>query len=79
MIPVGYRVGGYGFTQGQPNGEEFNIIYETPVATCYIRNCFRPVNAVFNNNGHLLISDDAHGEIIKVTYGSPAQKIRHHK
>jgi glucose/arabinose dehydrogenase len=79
VIPVGYRVGMFPFdSEGQPTGDEINVVYETPVATCYIRNCFRPVNAVFNANGHLFVSDDAGGQIIKVTYGMAAKPIRNY-
>jgi len=79
-IPVGYKVIHIPFTKTAPflpTGEILDIIYEPDLATCYERgNCFRPVNAVFNKNGHLIISVDTSDELFKVTYGTPPPTIR---
>lgn len=68
-IPVGYKVAWYPFSNGEPTGEEKDMVYDPDTS-------FRAVNAVFNNNGHLLVSADGNGFIIKVTYGMPAKPIR---
>lgn len=71
-VPDGFRVARYPFDKNdEPTHEDFSVVYENDLATCGSRSCFRPVNAVFNSKGHLYISDDANGEIIKVTYGMP--------
>jgi len=70
-VKVGYKVAWYPFQNGQPTGEEKDLVYDP-------QNEFRAVNAVFNNDGHLLVSSDGNGFIIKVTYGVPPRPIRNH-
>jgi glucose/arabinose dehydrogenase len=70
-IPSGYKVMMYPFNNGNPTGEEVTVAYDdNPPGN------WRPVNAVFNQNGHLLVSSDSQGHITKVTYGSPPPTIR---
>jgi len=67
---AGYRVVRLPFTKSGdkfPTGEIITIIHEPNTTFCSF-NCFRPVNAIFNNNGHLIISDATNNEILRVTY-----------
>ncbi|CAL8072894.1 unnamed protein product [Orchesella dallaii] len=49
-----------------PTGEILDVMYEPDPAGC--GRCFRPVNLVFNKQGHLLVSADASSEIFRITY-----------
>lgn len=49
-----------------PNGEILDVIFEPNIKGC--GRCLRPVNVVFDLNGHLIVSSDASQEIIRVTY-----------
>lgn len=76
---VGYKVVHIPISKSAPylpTGEINDVIYEPNLATCG-NGCLRPVNAVFNKNGHLIVSADASSEIFKVTYGQPPKRIRH--
>ena len=75
--PVGYRVVRIPFnkTTLHPTGEILNIIYEPNTSDCG-GSCFRPVNAVFNKDGHLIISADASNEIFRVVYNATAPSIQ---
>lgn len=74
--PVGYRVALITFdkTSGNPTGEYTDIIFEPNKLTC-LGTCFRPVNAVFDKKGHLLISADESNEIFRVYYDSEPPQI----
>jgi len=67
--PVGYRVSRFPFANGDPTGDEVQILVQRGGS-------FRPVNAVFTNNGHLIVSADAQGVLVKVTYGEAAPIIK---
>jgi len=72
-LKVGYSVDQLEFTKTgvyRPTGKSTPIIYEENLRNCGPDDCFRPVNAVFNNKGHLYVSCDATDEIIRVTYDS---------
>jgi len=79
-IPVGYKVVRIPFTKTEPylpTGQIIDILYEPNTAGCV--DCFRPVNAVFNKNGHLIVSADSSAETFKVTYGTqPAPIVNSH-
>ena len=67
--PVGYRVVRIPFTKSEPfvpTGEIINVLYEPNPSGCSV--CFRPVNLVFNQDGHLIVSADASDEIFRVSY-----------
>ncbi len=66
---TGYKVSRFPFSSpgGNPTGEEETILYD-----------LRAANAVFNQKGHLFATDDANSLVIKVTYGSPPQRIRNY-
>lgn len=68
-VRVGYKVAWYPFENGAPTGEEKDLVYDPQTG-------FRPVNAVFNNNGHMFVSADSNGFIIKVTHGQQPKPIR---
>ncbi|OXA64718.1 L-sorbosone dehydrogenase [Folsomia candida] len=73
----GYRVARFPFNAaGNATGEELNVISELDVAGCANGPCIRPVDAAFNDNGHLFITADANGFIVRVTYGTPGPTIR---
>lgn len=75
---VGYKVVRIPFTKTEPylpTGEMMDIIYEPDLTNCRF-NCFEPVNAVFNQNGHLIISAAKSGELFRVTYGTPPPPVR---
>jgi glucose/arabinose dehydrogenase len=76
-IPVGYKVVHIPMSKSAPylpTGEINDVLYEPDTIGC--NNCLRPVNAVFNRNGHLIVSADATSEIFQVTYGSPPRPVR---
>jgi glucose/arabinose dehydrogenase len=54
-----------------PTGEILDVIFEPNPAGC--GRCFRPVNAVFDSRGHLIVSSDASSELIRVTYDSSTE------
>jgi len=76
-LKVGYRVAWLKFNKetGDPTGESVNVIYEPNLTSCG-NGCFRPVNAVLNAKGHLIVSTDDSNELFKVTYGFPPPPIR---
>lgn len=65
---AGYRVTLFPVDKatGLPTGEEKDIMFTPNVESC--NNCLRPVNAVFNKQGHLIVSTDTSGEIFRVFY-----------
>jgi glucose/arabinose dehydrogenase len=75
-VKVGYRVAQYPFdkTTLEPTGQYIDAIFD-PNVNCG-NNCFRPVNVVFNNNGHLIVSTDSSHEIFRLWYGTPPPRIR---
>lgn len=56
-----------------PTGEVVDVLFApNPRNSC--NTCIRPVNAVFNKAGHLIVTADATNEIFRVVYnaGVPA-------
>jgi len=75
---VGYKVVHIPFSKSSPylpTGEINDLLYEPNLASCN-NNCLRPVNVVFNKNGHLIVSADSSSEIFKVTYKQAPKPIR---
>lgn len=72
--PAGYRVVRLPFDleTGLPTGEIIDIIFEPDMNNCQqqAQRCFRPVNAIFDHNGHMIVSSDESGDLIRVTYDS---------
>lgn len=54
-----------------PTGEILDVIFEPNPATC--GRCLRPVNVVFDQRGHLMVSTDGSNEIIRVTYATDSE------
>ncbi len=52
-----------------PTGEIVDVIF-APNATNSCNTCIRPVNAVFNKAGHLIVTADATNEIFRVAYNT---------
>lgn len=69
--PTGYRVVRIPFSKSTllPTGDILDVIYEPNTGSCGAA-CFRPVNAVFNKDGHLIVSADASNEIFRVAYNA---------
>ncbi len=57
-----------------PTGETINLIY-SPVAESSCDSCFRPASAIFNKNGHLIITADTTNEIFRVAYNTTLPTI----
>jgi len=78
-VTNGYRVSWYPFTRDTevPTGEVTDIIY-APNPTNSCNECLRPVNAIFNKNGHLIVSVDTTGEIFRVAYNTVLPEIIFH-
>lgn len=54
-----------------PTGEMLDVIFEPSPGSC--GRCFRPVNAVFDLRGHLMVSTDGSNEIVRVTYATDSE------
>ena len=75
---VGYRVTRLEFTKtANPRPTRYfeDVIYEPDLEGCELSTCFRPVNAIFDKGGHLIVSVDNTGEIFRVFYNTPPPKI----
>lgn len=58
-----------------PTGEIVDVIFApNPRNSC--NTCIRPVNAVFNKAGHLIVTADATNEIFRVAYNTQLPVIR---
>jgi len=70
-IPHGYKVSWYRFNRAieEPTGEVIDVLF-SPVATNSCNACLRPAGAVFNRNGHLLVSADTTNEIFRVAHNT---------
>lgn len=55
--------------EGLPTGETVDVIF-APDARNDCNTCIRPVNAVFNKAGHLIVTADATNEIFRVAYNT---------
>jgi len=73
---VGYNVVRYFFDKLSlmPTGQSEQVLYTNNVANCG-NECHRPVNAVFNARGHLVISADSNHEVVIVYYGQPGPRF----
>ena len=60
--------------QGLPTGEIVDVIF-APDARNSCETCIRPVNAVFNKAGHLIVTADATNEIFRVAYNTQLPAI----
>ena len=65
----GYNVIRYHFDKLSllPTGGSEEVLYTPNVGNC--GNCFRAVNAIFDSQGHLVVSADSSGELVKIYYG----------
>jgi len=70
-IPHGYKVTQYRFNSATetPTGEAIDVIF-SPVAQNSCNSCLRPAGAVFNRNGHLLVSADTTHQIFRVAHNT---------
>lgn len=57
----------YSYSTELPTGEVVDVIF-APNAVSYCNTCLRPVGAIFNKKGHLIVAADATSEIYKITY-----------
>jgi len=73
-VRVGYRVSRFPIdkTTNLPTGEEMYVIYEPDVGC---NNCFRPVNAIFDLKGHLIVSSYFNNALFRVYYGTPPPPV----
>lgn len=60
--------------EGLPTGETVDVIF-APDARNSCQTCIRPVNAVFNKAGHLIVTADATNEIFRVAYNTELPEI----
>jgi glucose/arabinose dehydrogenase len=74
-VKVGYRVAWLPFDRAtnEPTGANFNVIFEQNTGCS---SCFRPVNAVFTHQGHLIVSADATNQIYRIFYDATPPTIR---
>lgn len=77
-IPHGYKVSWYRFNRAQeiPTGEFVDIIF-SPVAVNSCNTCLRPAGAIFNRNGHVIVTGDTTNEIFRVAHNTQLPLIRH--
>jgi len=70
-VVTGYKVTWYPFDKELevPTGEAINLIY-SPIAESNCNSCFRPASAIFNKNGHLIVTADTTNEIFRVAYNT---------
>jgi glucose/arabinose dehydrogenase len=63
-------------TTGLPTGKYVPVIYEENLESGNCGgDCFRPVDTVFDKNGHMFVTSDTAFEVYRVTYGSPPPQI----
>ncbi|KAG4079130.1 hypothetical protein HA402_001101 [Bradysia odoriphaga] len=72
-VSYGYKVSWYPFNNSTqlPTGEVTDVIF-APNAVNSCNTCLRPVGAIFNKRGHLIVAADATNEIYKITYAGNA-------
>jgi len=70
-VTYGYKVSWYKFNkvEGLPTGEIVDVIF-APNTRHDCNTCLRPVNAIFNKAGHLIVTADATNEIFRVAYNT---------
>jgi len=68
-VSYGYKVSWYPFNKQEelPTGEVVDVLYSpNPSNSC--NECLRPASAIFNKDGHLIVTADTTNEIFRVAY-----------